>query len=59
MMRVAAGAVLEGGRVVTHANAHRTIALVVAATSGILGAIGAPTTVPWFTRRLDHVRIRH
>jgi len=31
------------------------IALVVAATSGILGAIGAPTTVPWFTRRLDHV----
>ena len=31
------------------------IALVIAATSGIPGAIGAPTTVPWFTRRLDHV----
>src|SRR5215475_1070383 len=31
-----------------------TIALVIAATSWIPGAIGAPTTVPWFTR-LDHM----
>ena len=29
-------------------------ALITAATSGILGAIGAPTTDPWLMRRLDN-----
>ena len=53
----AAGGVLERGRVVTHATAHATIALVIAATSWIPGAIGAPTTVPWFTRLDPHVLV--
>ena len=48
----AAGGVLEGGRVVTHANAHRSDRAGRSGHEGIPGAIGAATTVPWFTRRL-------